>query len=99
MRSNPQPSSVGREEKPKPGRDGITTSKASSALPPCAVGSVSGPMILICSKTEPGHPCEMISGSAFSCRERTWKKWTSTPSMVVLNCGQAFSCSSAFRQS
>ena len=46
MRSRPQPISVGRDEKPKPGRDGITTSKASSARPPNAVGSVSGPIDL-----------------------------------------------------
>jgi hypothetical protein len=56
-------------------------------------------MTLICSKTDPGHPWEMISGSAFSCRERTWKKWISTPSIAVMNCGQAFSFASAFRQS
>jgi hypothetical protein len=53
IRSNPQPASVGRDEKPKPGKDGITTSKASSARPPYFVGSVSGPMSLICSKTDP----------------------------------------------
>ena len=29
------------------------------------VGSVSGPMILSCSMTEPGHPCVTMSGSAF----------------------------------
>ena len=99
MRSRPHPSSVGRDENPKPGRDGMTTSKASSARPPYAVGSVSGPIALICSKTEPGHPCETISGSAFSWRERTWKKCTSTPSIVVTYCGHAFSCASALRQS
>ena len=37
-----------------PGRDGITTSNASSALPPWAVGSVSGPMTSSISMTEPG---------------------------------------------
>ena len=56
-------------------------------------------MSLICSKTEPGHPCVMITGSAFGCRERTWMKWMSTPSMFVMNCGKALSFASAFRQS
>jgi hypothetical protein len=51
--------------------DGITTSKASDAFPPCAVGSVSGSMIFICSVIEPGQPCVTISGNAFSCFERT----------------------------
>ena len=67
MRSGSQPVPVGRPEKPKPGKDGMTTSKASSARPPCAVGSVSGPMILSCSMTEPGQPCVTISGKAFGC--------------------------------
>jgi hypothetical protein len=66
MRSRPHPTSFGRDEKPKPGSDGTTTSNASSARPPNAVGSVSGSMILICSKIDPGQPCEMISGSAFA---------------------------------
>src|SRR3982750_2766812 len=73
-RSRFQPDSVGRSEKPKPGSEGITTSNASSALPPCAVGSVSGPMSLICSKTEPGQPCVMISGIASGWRDLTGGK-------------------------
>ena len=36
-------------------------------LPPCAVGSASGPTESIISITEPGQPWVMISGSAFSC--------------------------------
>jgi hypothetical protein len=51
------------------------------------------------SMTEPGQPCVMISGSAFSCRDRTWMKWISTPSISVVNCGSAFSFASARRQS
>jgi hypothetical protein len=47
---------------------------ASPALAPCAVGSVSGSMIFNCSMIEPGQPCVTISGSASSCRERTWTK-------------------------
>src|SRR6516165_4052840 len=42
MRMGSQPSSVGAAENPWPGSDGITTSNASEALPPCAVGFVSG---------------------------------------------------------
>jgi hypothetical protein len=49
--------------------------------------------------TEPGQPCVMIIGSAFLWRERTWKKWMSSPSMFVVNCGRALSFASSFRQS
>ena len=62
-----------------------------SAEPPCAVGFVNGPMVSICSTTEPGQPWVMISGSASSCGERTWMKWMSTPSISVTNWGSAFS--------
>src|SRR5262245_59103486 len=41
----------------------------------------------------------MISGRAPSCRDRTWMKWMSTPSISVLNCGSAFSLASQARQS
>ena len=49
--------------------------------------------------TEPGQPCVMISGSASSCGDLTWMKWTSTPSISVVNCGSAFSFASHARQS
>ena len=49
--------------------------------------------------TEPGHPCVMTSGSAPSYSERTWMKWISTPSILVVNCGSAFSLASHARQS
>ena len=49
--------------------------------------------------TEPGHPCVMISGIAFSCGDLTWMKWMSSPSISVLNCGRAFSSASTLRQS
>jgi hypothetical protein len=49
------------------GSDGITTSNASAAVPPCAVGLVSGSMILSCSTIEPGQPCVTMIGSAFFC--------------------------------
>ncbi len=70
---------VGFPENPWPGSEGITTSNASSAFPPKAVGSVSGPMIFSCSMIEPGQPCVTISGKAFWCFERTWMKWMSDP--------------------
>ena len=41
--------------------------------------------------TEPGQPWVMISGNAFSCRDLTWMKWISTPSISVVNCGSALS--------
>ena len=71
----------------------------SPASPPCSVGLVSGWMIFSCSMTEPGQPCETISGSAFRCGDRTWMKWTSSPSMVVMNWSSAFSFASHLRQS
>jgi hypothetical protein len=49
--------------------------------------------------TEPGQPCVMISGNAFSCRDLTWMKWISTPSISVVKCGSAFSRASHLRQS
>jgi hypothetical protein len=79
--------------------DGSTRSKASSARPPWAVGSVSGPTTSSSSITEPGQPWVMISGNASSCRDLTWRKWMSTPSISVLNCGRAFSFASTLRQS
>ena len=48
-------------------------------------------MVSSSSITEPGQPCVMISGSAFSCCDFTWMKWMSTPSISVVNCGSAFS--------
>ena len=99
MRPGSQPTSAGSAEKPKPGRDGSTRSKASLAVPPCAVGSVSGPTVSSSSSTEPGHPCVMISGRASECGDFTWMKWMSTPSISVLNCGSAFSFASHLRQS
>ena len=79
--------------------DGSTRWNASSALPPCAAGLVSGPTVSSSSMTEPGQPCVMISGSAFSCRDLTWMKWMSSPSIPVLNCGSAFSLASHACQS
>ena len=48
--------------------------KASDALAPCAVGSVSGPITFSCSMIDPGHPCVIITGKAFAFFERTWMK-------------------------
>jgi hypothetical protein len=56
-------------------------------------------MIFSCSTIEPGHPCVMMSGMALGCLERTWMKWMSRPSIVVVNCGKAFSRASSLRQS
>src|SRR5262245_57289014 len=52
-----QPRSAGLSENAKPGNEGATTWKASSAWPPWAAGFVKGPMILKNSITEPGQPC------------------------------------------
>jgi hypothetical protein len=56
-------------------------------------------MIFICSTTEPGQPWVTMSGSAFWCFERTWMKWTSSPSISVMKCGKAFNRASTLRQS
>jgi hypothetical protein len=77
----------------------MTTSKASDVLPPWPVGLVSGSMIFICSMIEPGQPCETISGSASCSADRTWMKWMSSSSMLVMKCGSAFSSASHLRQS
>ena len=56
MRPTVNTVSVGFPENPNPGSDGITTSNASSAEPPWATGSVSGPMSRKKSMTELGQP-------------------------------------------
>ena len=56
-------------------------------------------MVPSSSMTEPGQPCVMISGNAFSCGDLTWMKWMSTPSISVVNCGSALSFASIVRQS
>ena len=65
----------------------MTTSNASAAVPPCAVGSVSGPMIFNCSMIDPGQPWVTITGKAFGCFDFTWMKWMSSPSMLVTKFG------------
>ena len=99
VRTGSQPVAVGLAENPCPGSEGITRWNASCALAPCAVGLVSGSMIFSCSMIEPGHPCVTIIGSASSCRDRTWMKWMSSPSIPVMKCGRPFSFASHGRQS
>ena len=99
MRSMPQPVVAGLPEKPKPGRDGQITWKASAALPPWATGSVSGSITLWNSTIEPGQPWVMISGMASGCGERACTKWMSSPSIAVVNCGKRLSSASRLRQS
>src|SRR5260370_32706380 len=74
MWAGSQPVVVGLPENPYPGIDGITKSKASDALAPCAVGLVSGSTIFNFSTTDPGHPCLSMDGDAFSFFQRTWIK-------------------------
>lgn len=99
MRPGFQPVVVGRSEKPYPGIEGMTTWNASCARPPWAVGLVRGSMTLRNSRTEPGQPWVRIIGSASWWRDRTWMKWMSSPSILVLNCGRELSFASIFRQS
>jgi hypothetical protein len=79
--------------------EGTTTWNASSARPPWAVGSASGPITLRISTIEPGQPWVMISGNACSWGERAWRKWMSRPSSSVMNWGRAFSLASNRRKS
>jgi hypothetical protein len=51
------------------------------------------------SMIEPGHPWVMMTGSALSCSERTWMKWMSSPSILVMKWGRPFSFASHRRQS
>src|SRR5215212_5850646 len=46
-----------------------------------------------------GYPWLMISGSASGSGERTCRKWTFWPSMVVVNCAYSLSFASHWRQS
>ncbi len=57
-----------RAAKESPGRTRPTPRR------PCAVGLVSGPIILSCSIIKRGHPCVTISRNAYSCLERTGMK-------------------------
>ena len=51
------------------------------------------------STTEPGQPCVMISGIASGSAERTCRKCTRAPSIVVTNWPNPFSRASCTRQS
>ena len=99
IRALSQPGSVVGPEKPYPGRDGTTTWNARDGSPPCARGSVSGPIIPANSSTEPGQPCRSSSGTAAGSSERTCRKWMFCPSMVVVYCGIWLSRASWARQS
>ncbi len=77
----------------------MTRSNASAGSPPCARGSVSGPMMSKNSRIEPGQPWVTISGRAFGSGERTCRKWTFWPSISVVNCGWALIRASVARQS
>src|SRR3954453_11150713 len=99
MCTGSQPVVVGLPENPYPGIDGITTSNASDALAPWAVGSGSGLMSFICSTIDPGQPWQTTIGSASSCLERTWTKWMSSPSISVMKLGTELSLASHVRQS
>lgn len=63
------PASRGAAEQAQPGVDGITAWNASAVVPPCATGSVNGPMIPVNTAIEPGQPCVTSSGMAPPRRE------------------------------
>jgi len=56
-------------------------------------------MTFMNSTTDPGQPWVRISGRAPGSAERTCRKWTFCPSMVVVNWANAFSFDSWSRQS
>ena len=89
----------GRPEKPKPGSEGATTSKASAGSPPKRSGWASGPMISRNSTTDPGQPWEMMSGVGAGPLPRSWMKWRSMPSTGATNCGKRLRAASCVRQS
>ncbi len=67
------------EEKPKPGREGTTTSKASAGSPPKAVGSARGSTTLDqCQKVQ-GQPWVRMSGTGAGPVPGLRMKWTGTP--------------------
>src|SRR5262245_11717452 len=94
-----QPFSRGLPENPNPGSDGQTTWNASSGLPPWAAGSVSGPITLWNSYTDPGQPWTRTRGKAVFSFERTWMKWIDIPSISVVNWGSSLNFFSWARQS
>jgi len=71
LRACVHPGAAGDPEKPWPGMEGITTSNATDESPPCALGSVSGPMRSRSSTNDPGQPWISMSGTAFGSEERT----------------------------
>src|SRR5215813_5178408 len=87
MRRGPQPTSGVGPDQPNPGREGITRSKAIPGSRPWRRGSLSGPITSRYSATEPGQPWLSTSGSGSGSGERTCKKCTLVPSMIVVNCG------------
>lgn len=48
---------------------------------------------------EPGQPRAISHGMASGSGDRTYRKWMSRPSMVVLNCPKSFNIDSQRRQS
>ena len=78
---------------------GATTWNASAAVPPWLSGSTNIGRIFWNSTIEPGQPWVTRSGIASSCFERAWMKWSSCPSMVVVNWGHWLSARSWARQS
>ena len=99
IRATFQPGPAGLSEKPKPGMEGITTWNASAASPPCATGSVSGPISCRNSRTEPGQPWQSSSGTAPGSGERTCRKWIPNPSISVREEPSALRSRSQRRQS
>jgi hypothetical protein len=99
MRRGPQPASGVGPENPEPGSEGITRWKAVAGSRPCRRGSLGGPITSRNSAIEPGQPWLTISGSAPGSGDRTCRKCTPVPSMVVANCGWALIRASVARQS
>lgn len=54
VRAVVQPRSCSGALNPNPGSEGTTTENARAGSPPCAAGSVSGPIMSRKSRTEPG---------------------------------------------
>ena len=99
MRVKSMPVTVSGVEKPKPGSEGTTTSKASAGSPPWAAGSLSGPITLWKSQNVHGQPWVRISGSGSGPAPGARTKCTGTPSRSARKWASPFIARSWARQS
>ena len=86
-------------EKPYPGSEGTTTSKASAGSPPWAAGSVRGPITWRRSQYVQGQPCERMMGIGCGPLPFSCTKWIGIPSISTRKFAKRFISASWARQS